>query len=123
MLPIRVAGWQREASGRWAVFGRTDQLLAGLERAVDPDGDGATDDHVPIAVVGVNSPYAGFEDSPEARAVGGAMRGNPLPIVVPCHRVLPSGGGLGGFGGRPDLKRRLLEIEGWREPEQLKLVP
>jgi methylated-DNA-[protein]-cysteine S-methyltransferase len=58
-----------------------------------------------------------------ARAVGGAMRGNPLPIVIPCHRVLPSAGGLGGFGGRPDLKRRLLEIEGWCEPEQLKLVP
>jgi methylated-DNA-[protein]-cysteine S-methyltransferase len=48
-----------------------------------------------------------------ARAVGGAMRGNPLPIVIPCHRVLLSSGGLGGFGGRPDLKRRLLEIEGW----------
>lgn len=48
-----------------------------------------------------------------ARAVGGAMRGNPLPIVVPCHRVLPSAGGLGGFGGRPELKWRLLELEGW----------
>jgi O-6-methylguanine DNA methyltransferase len=48
-----------------------------------------------------------------ARAVGGAMRANPLPIVVPCHRVLPSCGGLGGFGGRPELKQRLLEIEGW----------
>ena len=47
------------------------------------------------------------------RAVGGAMRGNPLPIVVPCHRVLPSAGGLGGFGGRPELKRQLLELEGW----------
>lgn len=48
-----------------------------------------------------------------ARAVGGAMRSNPLPIVVPCHRVLPSAGGLGGFGGRPELKQQLLEIEGW----------
>jgi methylated-DNA-[protein]-cysteine S-methyltransferase len=48
-----------------------------------------------------------------ARAVGGAMRGNPLPILIPCHRVLPCSGGLGGFGGRPDLKRRLLELEGW----------
>jgi methylated-DNA-[protein]-cysteine S-methyltransferase len=50
-----------------------------------------------------------------ARAVGGAMRGNPLPIIIPCHRVLPSAGGLGGFGGRPDLKRRLLELEGCSE--------
>jgi methylated-DNA-[protein]-cysteine S-methyltransferase len=48
-----------------------------------------------------------------ARAVGGAMRGNPLPIIIPCHRVLPSSGGLGGFGGRPDLKQYLLELEGW----------
>jgi methylated-DNA-[protein]-cysteine S-methyltransferase len=48
-----------------------------------------------------------------ARAVGGAMRGNPLPIVIPCHRVILSSGELGGFGGRPHLKRRLLAIEGW----------
>ena len=41
VLPIRVAGWQPEAGGRWAVYGRTDQLVAGLERAVDPNGDGA----------------------------------------------------------------------------------
>jgi methylated-DNA-[protein]-cysteine S-methyltransferase len=52
-----------------------------------------------------------------ARAVGGAMRGNPLPIIIPCHRVVLGNGGLGGFGGRPDLKRLLLEMEGW-EPER-----
>ena len=48
-----------------------------------------------------------------ARAVGSAMRDNPLAIVIPCHRVVPGSGALGGFGGRPDLKRRLLAIEGW----------
>ena len=48
-----------------------------------------------------------------ARAVGSAMRGNPLPIIIPCHRVVLSSGELGGFGGRPDLKRQLLAIEGW----------
>ena len=41
---------------------------------------------------------------------------NPLPIIIPCHRVLLSDGGLGGFGGRPHLKERLLEIEGWLDP-------
>jgi methylated-DNA-[protein]-cysteine S-methyltransferase len=52
-----------------------------------------------------------------ARAVGGVMRANPLAIVVPCHRVVLSSGELGGFGGRPDLKRRLLALEGWgKEP-------
>ena len=47
-----------------------------------------------------------------ARAVGQAMAANPLPIVVPCHRVVGSDGGLCGFEGGLDLKRRLLEMEG-----------
>jgi methylated-DNA-[protein]-cysteine S-methyltransferase len=47
-----------------------------------------------------------------ARAVGQAMATNPVPIVVPCHRVIGSAGDLRGFGGGPDLKRRLLEMEG-----------
>ncbi len=46
-----------------------------------------------------------------ARAVGQAVGANPIPIVVPCHRVLPRGGGVGGFGPGPDWKRRLLELE------------
>lgn len=47
-----------------------------------------------------------------ARAVGQAMAANPIPIVIPCHRVLASGHRLGGYGGGPDLKRRLLTLEG-----------
>jgi methylated-DNA-[protein]-cysteine S-methyltransferase len=47
-----------------------------------------------------------------ARAVGQAMARNPVPLLVPCHRVLAAGGRLGGFGGGPDLKRRLLDLEG-----------
>src|SRR5262249_57734906 len=39
VLPIRVAGWQPDARGRWSMYGRSDQLIAGLERAVGPDGD------------------------------------------------------------------------------------
>ena len=46
-----------------------------------------------------------------ARAVGRAMATNPVPIVVPCHRVIGSDGGLRGFGGGLDLKRRLLDME------------
>lgn len=49
-----------------------------------------------------------------ARAVGQAMARNPVPLVVPCHRVVASGGGLGGFGGGLELKRALLELEGVR---------
>jgi methylated-DNA-[protein]-cysteine S-methyltransferase len=51
--------------------------------------------------------------SPRAfRAAGSALGANPIPIVVPCHRVLRSGGALGGYGGGLELKRRLLELEG-----------
>lgn len=45
------------------------------------------------------------------RAVGGALNQNPIPIIVPCHRVIGSNGQLVGFGGGIDLKRRLLELE------------
>ncbi len=47
-----------------------------------------------------------------ARAVGGACRKNPLPIIVPCHRVVRSSGGLGGYSAGVAIKRTLLEIEG-----------
>lgn len=46
-----------------------------------------------------------------ARAVGQALARNPLPIIIPCHRVIRSDGSLGGFGGGQDVKRLLLEIE------------
>ncbi|MDE3134263.1 MAG: methylated-DNA--[protein]-cysteine S-methyltransferase [Acidobacteriota bacterium] len=46
------------------------------------------------------------------RAAGTALGSNPLPIVVPCHRVLHSGGGLGGYTGGLEIKRKLLAIEG-----------
>ena len=47
-----------------------------------------------------------------ARAVGTACARNPVPIVVPCHRVLPGTGRLGSYGGGPERKRALLELEG-----------
>lgn len=51
--------------------------------------------------------------SPRAsRAVGTTMATNPIPIVQPCHRVLRSGGALGGYGGGLDTKRWLLRLEG-----------
>jgi methylated-DNA-[protein]-cysteine S-methyltransferase len=47
-----------------------------------------------------------------ARAAGSACATNPVPIVVPCHRVLPSSGGVGSYGGGPPRKVQLLQIEG-----------
>lgn len=46
-----------------------------------------------------------------SRAVGAANGANPLPLILPCHRVVASGGKLGGFGGGLDAKRRLLAFE------------
>jgi len=47
-----------------------------------------------------------------SRAAGGALNQNPIPIVVPCHRVVGSNGSLVGYAGGLDTKRRLLAIEG-----------
>ena len=47
-----------------------------------------------------------------ARAVGRALATNPIPIILPCHRVLGSDGSLHGYGGGLPLKRKLLELEG-----------
>jgi methylated-DNA-[protein]-cysteine S-methyltransferase len=44
--------------------------------------------------------------------VGTACARNPVPIVVPCHRVLPGSGGIGNYGGGPERKRALLALEG-----------
>lgn len=47
-----------------------------------------------------------------ARAVGQAVGHNPIPLLIPCHRVIASDGTLGGFGGGPELKRAMLKQEG-----------
>ena len=89
VLPISVAGWQRDASGRWSVFGRTDQLLAGLERAV--------------ALVGLSEPFAAFTDGPLARAVAGATILDTLVVTAAGNDgpAGPSFGSISGPGGAP----------------------
>ena len=52
-----------------------------------------------------------------SRAVGGALGRNPVPVIVPCHRVIARGGHLGGFTGGLATKRALLRIEGHRVEE------
>lgn len=49
-----------------------------------------------------------------SRAVGAACGANPVPVIVPCHRVIAGDGSLGGFGGGLPMKRRLLRIEGMK---------
>lgn len=55
---------------------------------------------------------AGLDKRRAARAVGGACGANPVPVLIPCHRVVAAGGGLGGFSGGLEWKRKLLAIEG-----------
>jgi len=55
---------------------------------------------------------AAMVGSPEkARAVGNACATNPVSIIVPCHRIIKSDGGLSGYGGGIELKKRLLKLE------------
>ncbi|MEU1310079.1 methylated-DNA--[protein]-cysteine S-methyltransferase [Streptomyces cinnamoneus] len=70
-------------------------------------------DHVPYGTVVAYQDLADRVGEPgAARAVGVAMGSNPLPVVVPCHRVVESSGGLGGFGPGLEAKRTLLALEG-----------
>jgi methylated-DNA-[protein]-cysteine S-methyltransferase len=68
---------------------------------------------IPYGKVSTYKEMADAAGSPRAaRAAGNALGSNPIPIVVPCHRVLHSGGGLGGYGGGLDNKVLLLKLEG-----------
>ena len=103
LLPIRVGGWQPGAAGGFAVYARSDQLIAGLERAVDPNADGDAQDAARIAVLGLAEPFAAFPDSPTARAVTGAFALDTL-VVVPAGNDGPAGaryGRVSGPGGAP----------------------
>jgi subtilisin family serine protease len=97
VLPIRVAGWQTNQLGGYTVFARTDQLLAGLERAVDPNGDGDAHDSTRIALVPLVEPFAAFGDSPLARAAEGALRLDTL-VVAAAGNDGPAGPAFGSVG-------------------------
>jgi methylated-DNA-[protein]-cysteine S-methyltransferase len=67
---------------------------------------------IPFGSVSTYKQVAAEAGSPRgSRAAGNALGANPLPIIVPCHRVLHSGGGLGGYTGGVERKRLLLGIE------------
>jgi methylated-DNA-[protein]-cysteine S-methyltransferase len=68
---------------------------------------------IPYGKVSTYAEVAAAAGSPRAsRAAGNALARNPIPIVIPCHRVLRSGGGMGGYTGGLDRKARLLALEG-----------
>ncbi len=68
---------------------------------------------IPFGSVSTYGDVAKRAGSPRAaRAAGNALHDNPIPIVVPCHRVVPTGGGIGKYGGQEWRKEFLLRLEG-----------
>jgi methylated-DNA-[protein]-cysteine S-methyltransferase len=68
---------------------------------------------IPYGETATYAEMAAEAGSPTAyRAAGSACGSNPIPLVVPCHRVVATGGGLGGYGGGVELKEYLLRFEG-----------
>ena len=105
VLPIRVAGWQPDALGHWAIYARSDQIVAGLERAVDPNDDGDAHDAARVALVSLAEPFAAFADGPEARAAAGALALDTL-VVAPAGndgRTAAGYGDVSGPGGAPKV--------------------
>ncbi|MGE5274244.1 MAG: S8 family serine peptidase [Verrucomicrobiota bacterium] len=98
VLPIRVAGWQADAEGGYTVYARSDQLIAGLERVVDPDRNGDAHDAARIALVPLVEPFAAFTDGPLARAVAGAVRLDTL-VIAAAGNDGPAGPAFGSVGG------------------------
>jgi methylated-DNA-[protein]-cysteine S-methyltransferase len=96
-------------AGRRTLFSVPVRMVGGseFERAVW--GEIATIPYGEMLTYGAIATALG--DPGLARAVGMACNHNPVPVIVPCHRVVGAGGKMVGFGGGIDRKRRLLELE------------
>lgn len=113
-LPTRVDRVRREL----------DEYFAGTRRAFDLETDLSTVPafqqlalrelaRVPFGQVTTYGALAAKIGRPRAaRAIGGAMNRNPIPIVLPCHRVIGANGSLVGYGGGIERKEQLLRLEG-----------
>lgn len=114
--------WQRDDAAFEVARQQLGEYFAGSRRAFDlPIAPRATSFQARVLAALRQIPYGetrSYKEIAEAigepkavRAVGGANGNNPLPIVIPCHRVIGSGGQLTGFGGGLDTKRFLLDLE------------
>ena len=116
--PGRIDPLRRELEGYFA--GRLRRFATPVDWAlVGPFGRRvlAAASGIPYGGVLTYTEVAAQAGSPRgSRAAGNALGSNPVPIVVPCHRVLRSGGGLGGYAGGLERKRWLLELEGALAP-------
>jgi methylated-DNA-[protein]-cysteine S-methyltransferase len=113
-LPRRLDGLRRELDEYFA--GRRRDFDVGLDRRLSHGYRLAVLEELSLVRFGETVTYKDLAQRtghPKAsRAVGTAMATNPIPIVVPCHRVLRTGGALGGYGGGLDTKAWLLRHEG-----------
>jgi methylated-DNA-[protein]-cysteine S-methyltransferase len=118
-LPGRLDGARRELEQYFAGQRREFELPIDW-RLVRPGFYGRVLRRTAKLPFGATSTYgeiAAEAGNPRAyRAAGTALGANPIPIVVPCHRVLRSGGAIGDYGGGPEMKRWLLELEGALAP-------
>jgi methylated-DNA-[protein]-cysteine S-methyltransferase len=115
--------WVRDPRPFERVISQLDEYFAGTRKRFDVElGAKGTDFQRVVWRALVEIPYGETVSYGELarrighplapRAVGLANGANPLPIIVPCHRVIGSNGSLTGFGGGLDVKRKLLELEG-----------
>ena len=88
-----------------------DEYFAGARRSFETPVDWRLTHGFTRRVLRATARIA-YGEERAVRAAGNALGANPIPIVVPCHRVLRTGGALGGYGGGVERKRYLLELEG-----------
>lgn len=127
------AGWQQDSSAFTQVCQQLDEYFAGQRRqfelALAPAGtefqrrvwQALTE--IPYGETWSYGQLATRIGKPRAsRAVGAANGVNPIPVIIPCHRVIGANGKLTGFGGGLDTKRQLLELEAGMVAPQLHLA-
>lgn len=117
-IPARMQDWHQatEAALKNILAGRTAKRLPPLDLSGGTEFQKAVWRELRKISPGKTKSYGEVAQAigkPRAvRAVGGACGANPIPVLVPCHRVLAAHGKIGGFGGGLDWKRRLLAREG-----------
>jgi O-6-methylguanine DNA methyltransferase len=116
-IPAQIREWHRttESALKNILAGRAPENLPSLDAAGTAFQKSVWREmrKIPLGRTKSYGEVAQAIGNPKAvRAVGGACSANPIPILVPCHRVLAAHGKIGGFGGGLDWKRKLLAREG-----------
>ncbi len=132
ILPLQVM-----AMDRGVLVGSTSSLLAGIDRALDPNGDGSLADHANVIVAPVSEPFAAFGDTPEALAADGAARAGSL-VIAAAGNDGPTGArfgtvatpasaaswlAVGASDGRSTLPAVSIKLDTGSETQTLQAVP